>query len=111
MEKTVFRVRERIERPFMWIIKADAMDPHRTLILYLDKEHNEPIYPITVEGGTFDPVITITADNKASCGFPPSIPESQVDIFMEYMKLFHGTLSAARELVASEQERIKKGES
>lgn len=105
MNQTVFRTESRIDRPLMRIIHAAADNPGRKLTIYLDRETKKPIYPVTIEPVIPGIIVTIQldSDNKASCSFPPSIPDTMINGFIEYLKLFHDTVLAVRELIKEEQ--------
>lgn len=106
MGETVFRVTSRIERPFVWIIKAEAVSPHRKFNMYLDKETRKPLYPMSILGGVFDLEIKLISDKDALCKFPPSLPASQIHPLIGHLNLFDETVAAARKLMKEEQRRL-----
>lgn len=106
-EAALFEITVRKQKTAYTVVRATAPDTGDKIAVFLDNETCRPLYPVFIEPKGIDIVIILYSDTASGCQFPPSIPDSLVDPFLEILSRFHKTVDAARTLIAEEQKKLK----
>lgn len=94
-----FEVTGRNQTNMFDVIHAEIKDLGWKMKLYLDIDTGDVLYPVTIENVIFDITIMLESKDVASCSFPPSISESEVDSIRDSLGTVHEMIGAARKLI------------
>lgn len=99
MSELDFEVTDRKQITIADVIYAEIKDLGWEMKLYLDTDTGDILYPVKIENGKFGMNIMLDSKDRASCVFPLSIPESEVDSIKDALGTVHEAIGASRKLI------------
>lgn len=107
MSERKFEVKERKKLETFTMIRAEEAASGRMLKFFLENATGDAFYPVNYDMGQNGITLVLEAKKKDSCAFPLAISIENTEEIREQLASAAATASAIRQLIYSEQARLR----
>lgn len=107
MSELKFEVKERKKLESFTMIRAEEAASSRMLKFFLENATGDAFYPVNYDMGQNGITLVLEAKKKDSCVFPLAVSIENAEEIREQLASAAATASAIRQLIYSEQTRLR----